>query len=145
MLCQLIFSSLRDFVFYPIFLSNIFRNTMPGRFFERLKLVFLSSQVSNNTKLNISYSRLMRKSYDRVQYRAANETWSLPWHDQLFYTMAPEMNYVPLLGTMEPQQGRGNYNSHYCLLMEFTHLHLGRMTSTTAHLIPAGEHFRIHR
>jgi hypothetical protein len=48
----------------------------------------------------------MKKSHDRVLYRTHNETWSVPWPEQVHFTMAPEMNYVPLLGTMEPQQGK---------------------------------------
>uniref|UniRef100_A0A8D8SXW8 Uncharacterized protein n=1 Tax=Cacopsylla melanoneura TaxID=428564 RepID=A0A8D8SXW8_9HEMI len=58
--------------------------------------------VVNNTKLNITYSKLMKKSHDRILYRAQNETWTAPWQDQMHQTMGPEMNYVPLLGTMEP-------------------------------------------
>ncbi|KAI5694001.1 hypothetical protein M8J75_009179 [Diaphorina citri] len=68
------------------------------------QIVNMNKQVINNTKLNISYHNLMKKSHDRVLYRTHNETWSVPWPEQVHFTMAPEMNYVPLLGTMEPQQ-----------------------------------------
>ncbi|KAL1449512.1 hypothetical protein WDU94_002012 [Cyamophila willieti] len=58
--------------------------------------------IVNNTKVNITYSKLMKKSHDRILYRSQNETWTAPWQDQMHQTMGPEMNYVPLLGTMEP-------------------------------------------